>query len=62
MAVFNNNTPLPADARLARIKARALNIATFNANSVADQRDLIHDFITAHQLDILCVQESSLET
>ena len=61
MAVFNSNTPLPADSRLARIKPRALSIATINANSVAGQRDLIRDFNTAHQLDILCVQESFLK-
>ena len=44
-----------------RIKPKALSIAFFNANGLRDQRDEVHDFLSAHQIDIMLVQETFLK-
>lgn len=44
-----------------RVKPRVLALATFNANGLKSQIELVREFLITHQIDILAVQETFLK-
>lgn len=44
-----------------RLKPRSISLAFFNANGLKSQRELVHQFLVNHQIDIFLVQETFLK-